>query len=144
MPFRCKKEKEYINKLAFLCDLSGTSGYKRSKESFLFSLVNPSGAGPTKIPLKGTKNQNGIFCDSGYGPTFGGGHDLYIGSGANEDENSSSNLGHSYQSVHANSTFLAGQDVFVVSELEVFVLQANQQWYFLLLFWKYVPIFFEM
>ena len=89
--------------------------------------MNPSVAGPTKIALKGTKNQKGIFCNSGYGPTFGGGHDLYIGNEANEVENSASNLGHSYQSVNANSTFLAGQDVFVVSELEVFVLQANQQ-----------------
>ena len=48
-------------------------------ESFLFSLVNPSGATQTKLPLKGTANNYGIYCNSSYGPTFGGGHDLKIG-----------------------------------------------------------------
>ena len=62
----------------FLCVILGSGSYKYCAESFLFSLVNPSGTELTKMPLKGTTNLNGIFCNSGYGPTFGGGNDLYI------------------------------------------------------------------
>ena len=103
----------------------GSSSWKYCKESFLFSLVNPSGAKPTLLPLKSTKNQNGILCDSGYGPTFGGGRDLFISSRANANSESFSNLGVSYECPpDANcETFLAGQRNFVVTELEVFVFQ---------------------
>ena len=48
----------------------GSCSCKHCKESFLFSLVNPSGAWPTLLPLKGTKNQNGFFYKSSYGPTL--------------------------------------------------------------------------
>ena len=67
--------------------ISGVSGYKQCTESFLFSLVNPSGSEPTKMPLRGTHNNNGIYCNSSYGPIFGGGHDLLIANGANANSN---------------------------------------------------------
>lgn len=104
----------------------GSCSWKHGKESFLFSLLNPSGAGPTLLPLKGSKNQNGIFCKSSYGPTFGAGFDLFIANGANANSESYSNLGQSYDGPpDANcETFLAGQRNFVVTELEVFVFQA--------------------
>ena len=106
--------------------ISGLSGYKQCTESFLFSLVNPSGSEPTKMPLKGTNNQNGICCSSAYGPIFGGGHDLCIANGANANSNSYSNLGNSYEyPPHANVSFLVGQKNFTVSELEVFLFQAT-------------------
>ena len=120
---RTKERETYL----FL--ISGGSGWTNCAESFLFSLVNPSGAKPTKMPLRGTANQNGIFCDSGYGPTFGGGldHDLYIANVANANSHSRSELGNTYQCpASANSSsFLAGQFNFRVSELEVFVFKAN-------------------
>ena len=106
--------------------ISGVSGYKQCTESFLFSLVNPSGSEPTKMPLRGTSNQNGIYCTSEYGPTFGGGHDLYTASGANANSNSYSNLGSTYECPpHANASFLVGQQDFTVNELEVFLFQAT-------------------
>ena len=106
--------------------ISGAGGYKQCTESFLFSLVNPSGSEPTKMPLRGTNNNNGIYCNSSYGPTFGGGHDLFIANGANANSNSSSNLGFSYECPpHANASFLVGQTNFTVSELEVFLIQAT-------------------
>lgn len=105
--------------------ISGVTGYKQCTESFLFSLVNPSGSELTKMLLRGTNNQNGICCNSSYGPTFGGGNDLYIASGANANSNSYSNLGNSYEyPPHANASFLVGQQKFTVNELEVFVFQA--------------------
>lgn len=94
-------------------------------ESFLFSLVNPSGDKPTKLPLKGTSNDNGIYCDGSEGPTFGGGHDLKIGNNANVNTDSYTQLGTTYECPpHASSTtFLAGDENFTVDELEVFVFQ---------------------
>ena len=110
----------------FLCVILGSGSYKYCAESFLFSLVNLSGTEPTKMPLKGTTNLNGIFCNSGYGPAFGGGNDLYIANGANANSNSYSNLGHTYQCpANANASFLVGQKNFCVNEMEVFVFKAN-------------------
>ena len=42
----------------------------QSQLAFLFSLVNPFGVGPVRIPAE--ENQSGcvIVCDSKYGPTF--------------------------------------------------------------------------
>ena len=88
--------------------------------------MNPSGSELTKMPLRGTNNQNGICCKSSYGPTFGGGHDLYIASGANANSSSYSNLGNTYQCpTNANSSFLVGGRDFSVNEIEVFVFKAN-------------------
>ena len=85
--------------------------------------MNASGATLAKMPLKGTKKQYGIYCNSGYGPSFGGGHDLHIANGANANSTSYSNLGNTYQCpANANSSsFLAGQSNFIVNEVEVFV-----------------------
>ena len=80
------------------------------------------------MSLRGTNNQSGIYCNSSYGPTFGGGHahDLYIASGANANSNSYSSLGNSYECPpHANASLLVGQKNFTVSELEVFLFQAT-------------------
>ena len=108
------------NKFLFI---SGSGGCKYCKTSFLFSLVNPSGAGPTLLPLKGIANKNGIYCSSGTGPSFGAGYDLYIANRANANSESCSNLGNSYECPPDADceTFLAGQKYFVVTELEVFV-----------------------
>ena len=78
------------------------------------------------MPLKGNSNQYGICCHSGYGPTFGGGYDLYIASGANANSSSYSNLGHTYQCpTNGNSSFFVGQRDFSVNEMEVFVFKDN-------------------
>lgn len=106
-------------------DVSGA--YKHCHESFLFSFVNASGVASTKMKLRGNNNQYGIYCDGSYGPTFGGGHDLYISSNSNGNNNSSSNLGHTYEcppNVTGNR-FLAGINIFNVNEVEVFVCQSD-------------------
>ena len=108
--------------------LSGViaSEYRYCTESFLFSLVNPTGAGPTKLPIKSSTNQYGIYCDAGCGPTFGN-NDLRIASKANVNSQSYSDLGNSYEcpSDVNCETFLAGQKYFVVNELEVFLFLAH-------------------
>lgn len=103
-------------------DSSGS--YKYCNESFIFSLVNPSGSVPTKLPLKPDQTKYGIYCNSGYGPTFGGGHDLTICEDANSSSKSYSSLGNSYECPrHITSTFLTEERTFLVSEVEVFGLK---------------------
>lgn len=105
----------------------GSGTYKHCHESFLFSFVNASGVAPTKMKLKGSSNQNGIYCNSSYGPAFGGGHDFCISSNSNANTNSYSNLSNTYEcppNVTAR-TFLAGSYNFYVNELEVFVYQSG-------------------
>ena len=83
-------------------------------------MVNPQGLGPTKMPLV-VGNQNAINCNSGYGPTFGGGHDLHISENANTNTSSYSGLGNSYQCPPGQqSTFFTGARNFTVANYEVF------------------------
>ena len=76
------------------------------------------------MKYSGTSYSN--YCASGYGPTFGGGHDFYISSDSNTNNSSYSNLGHSYKnpnySYNTNEAknFLAGAYNFQVGEIEVY------------------------
>ena len=89
-------------------------------KSFVFSMVNPQGMAPSKMPL--VKNQqNAIYCNSDRGPTFGGGHDIYISTNANSSGSSYSNLGHTYQlPTGQQNTFFTGARNFNVTDYEVF------------------------
>ena len=71
-------------------------------------------------------NPSAIYCDSRYGRTFGGGHDIYIANNANSRASSYSNLGLTYlhpeyghESDEARS-FLAGSYGFKLSEIETY------------------------
>ena len=43
-----------------------------------------------------TKGKYSIYCNPSYGPTFGGGHDLYISDKSNTSNGSNGNIGHSF------------------------------------------------
>ena len=80
----------------------------------------------TKLPVY----QNtgfAVYNNVGYGPTFGGGHDLYIANDASTNTNSYTNLGHTYTpqngatyTTTAARTFLAGSYKFQPDEIETF------------------------
>ncbi|KAL9951581.1 hypothetical protein ACROYT_G044265 [Oculina patagonica] len=95
--------------------------YKKAPGSFLFSLVNPNRLPPTKIPLVEGKEENAIHCHSGYGPTFGNGHDLCIPNAPNSN-NGGLKLNNAYQCPTGQNatTFFTGGQNFTVSEMEVF------------------------
>lgn len=103
-------------------DSSGS--YKPDQEAFIFSLVNQSNR-PLTIRCDPTSIQ-AIYCNNGYGPAFGGGHDLMICTNANTTPSSYSKLGFSYKHPdYLNGTavaqsFLAGGLNFTISEIEVF------------------------
>ncbi|KAL9954739.1 hypothetical protein ACROYT_G042313 [Oculina patagonica] len=95
--------------------------YTRCRDAFLFSMINPQGLGPTKMQLKSQQQQYAIYCFSGCGPTFGGGHDLHISDNANTNTESYSILGSTYECPPGQqSTFFTGV---TVTNYEVFALQ---------------------
>ena len=106
-------------------------GYRYDSNAFLFSLVNKPGWAPVKLPQTegkySSRRQNSIYNNPSYGPTFGGGSDIYISNYASSNRNSGSNLGHTYSppsgySYHSTfaKTFLAGTYNFTPDEIETF------------------------
>ena len=88
----------------------------RCSQSFLFSMMNPQGVAPSKMPLV-KDQQSAIFCDRRYRPSFGGGFDLHISNNANTNGLSYSNLGHTYQlPTGQQSTFFTGAENFNVTD----------------------------
>ena len=70
-----------------------------------------------------------IYRKSGYGPTFGGGHQIHIANNANSNTNSYTNFGSSNgyfytvpSGVQDRQTILAGTYSFTPDEVEVFYL----------------------
>ena len=106
------------------------SEYRYDSNAFLFSLVNKPGWAPVKLPQTGkysSRRQYSIYNNPSYGPTFGGGHDIYISNYASSNRNSYSNLGYTYSPPSGYSsgstfakTFLAGTYDFTPDEIETF------------------------
>jgi len=69
---------------------SNKGGSKRSTASFLFQIR------PSMIKFSVVSFEHAVVHVSGYGPTFGGGHDLHISSGATSSFNSYTDK-HSYE-----------------------------------------------
>ena len=92
--------------------------------------MNKPGWAPVKLPQTGkysSSRAGSIFCFSVYGPTFGGGNDIYIPNYASSNSDSYSNLGHTYSPPSGYSysstfakTFLAGTYRFTPDEIETF------------------------
>ena len=92
--------------------------YRYDSQAFLFSLVNKPGWAPVKLPKTGMYshyNAYTIYDWSYYGPTFGGGNDIYIVDYASSNGNSFANLGYTYSPPSGYNygstfaqTFLAG------------------------------------
>lgn len=95
-------------------------GYTSCTKAFLFSLDNPLGLEPTKMPLKDSYQQlSAMKCHSDYGPTFGNGHDLYI-----SGRSGSIYLDCSYECPHdlgdQQRRFFTGSGRFQITNYEVF------------------------
>jgi hypothetical protein len=77
--------------------------------------------------IKQGQEQNAIYCNPRYGPTFGGGNDLYICNNPQVNQQSFSYFGHTYQlppgyvyKSEQAKNLLAGQYQFLTTEIEVF------------------------
>ena len=121
----CKNEKDNI--FGGYASISWTSdgNWHAANGSFLFTLTNIHGTTPTKYP--NTQNYDcSVYHYSGYGPTFGGNHDLHICNNYLNDASSYARLGNSYPDVlgKGNSIFTGDNNNthFKLKELEVFKL----------------------
>ena len=83
----------------FCCFVSSASpgGYQYSTNTFLYSLKNYYGYGYFKQDITNGYYSTAIYNNNGYGPTFGGGHDMKIADYAGGNTNSCVNC-HSYRS----------------------------------------------
>ena len=93
----CQNEKGNIFGAYSSISWTSDNGNHAANGSFLFTLTNINNTAPTKFP--NTQNYDwAVYHYSGYGPTFGGNHDLYI---CNDylNNNSYCSLGYSYKDV---------------------------------------------
>lgn len=99
----------------------GPNNYKNTANSWLFSMDHKE-----KYKQKANQSHYGVYCYSSYGPTWGGGHDIYIANNCNTGNSCYSNFGYTFDSKNnAYSTtqaqsHLAGSYNFTVEEIEVF------------------------
>jgi hypothetical protein len=104
---------------------TSNSVYTNDGKTFLFSLVGAKGQQPTLCPTISGKGNSTYGCST-YGPTWGGGHDLYLVSGCDKSSGSYSNLGYSFSApgltynTQPCKDFLAGSYNFMVTEIEVY------------------------
>ena len=100
----------------------GLNCYKRDADAFIFSLINQENIAK-KILVKPSECHNAIYCYPNYGPDFGSGHGFFVENMANT-KNCTSKLPSSYNYNGAidGKIYLAGSQLFTVSEVEVFSL----------------------
>ncbi|XP_044164992.1 netrin receptor DCC-like isoform X2 [Acropora millepora] len=97
-----------------------------SSKSFIYSLYNINGFSPVKLQIKSARQNRAIFRCSGYGPTFGNGHDIYISNNAASNGNSYTSCGYDYHlppgysSSGSSCRFYAGSYKFTPTDVEVF------------------------
>ena len=116
-----KNEKGYIFGGYASVDWHGPSeyAYRSAPDSFIFTLTNMYEIAPTKFP--NSNSTYSIYDHYSYGPTFGGGHDVYV----NFPNNISTSFPHSY-----NDVLGKGKSIFTgdnnnnsnLKEIEVFKL----------------------
>jgi hypothetical protein len=91
--------------------------------AFLFGLhTQGNGSQPVKLALKAGKEGTAMYANLGYGPLFGGGHDLRVVNDANTNSNSCQNGKDTYDDAGLGVHFFTGSRNFQVAEYEVFAI----------------------
>ena len=99
---------------------SGSSAYQYSTNTFIYSLRNYNSYGYFKKDVN-NYYQYATYTYSGYGPTFGGGHDIYIADDAGNNYNSYFYCQcYSYTSPYCGCYMWTGSNNFCPDELEVY------------------------
>jgi hypothetical protein len=104
---------------------TSNGGYTFDSNAFIFSLRRSGNSNKERFNV--TQPTYAIYSYSSYGPTFGGGHDIYVSDSSNTNGNSNSDLGYFYQlpknitygSTEAKS-YLAGSSNWKTTEIEVY------------------------
>ena len=97
--------------------------YKADTTAFIFTLKNPDNIPPTKYLINPNSTSTAVYHSSSYGPTFSGGHDIYLANSSNANNSSYTNFPHSYIDTtgKGNATFTGAKN-FTASDIEVFKL----------------------
>jgi len=101
---------------------ASTGGYRADPNAFIFSL-------DTCQKFVQYRNPNYAINDSsGYGPTFGGGHDIYISSGCKSNSSSYCNCNHTYSFFNSYNMVNSGTQntSFQVADYEVYLIKFNE------------------
>ncbi|XP_078345652.1 uncharacterized protein LOC144631135 [Oculina patagonica] len=98
--------------------------YSYASKAFIFSLYNAKGYNPVKL-TQYQNQQNAMYSYTNYGPTFGGGHDIYISDNALSNQNSYTECGYTYSVPSGYSAgdycnFFTGGRHFTPTNIEVF------------------------
>ena len=122
------KESEYVFGGYTEVTWESSNQWKCDPSSFIFSLTNKENR-PVKMMT--TDVDKSIYCSQRYGPTFGGGFDIFIDNNANVSMKSFSNLGWTYEhpeyacKTNEAQSFLAGSYKFQLDEVEVYAKQVK-------------------
>jgi hypothetical protein len=100
---------------------TSASVYSPSDNNFLFALKDGQHRDDPAL-FRITQRQNAAYNYSSFGPTFGGGHDIYICDNSNSAAGSYSYLGSTYTGPGASDSALAGERSFLVADYEVFAI----------------------
>jgi hypothetical protein len=96
--------------------------YKNDTTAFLFTLTNPHNIPSTKYPINPGNAGNAVYHHSGYGPTFGSGHDLHLVANSNSS-NSSIGFPNGYiDTTGKGKNTFTGSSSFLTFDIEVFKL----------------------
>ena len=116
---------DFMFLLFFFSFSTGDFGYQYSTNAFIYSLNNYYGYGYFKNDVN-NYYQYATYSSYSYGPTFGGGHDIYIADYANTNYNSYFNC-YSYTSPYCSNSLWTGSSSVCPDEIEVYyeVLASN-------------------
>ncbi|CAF5107546.1 unnamed protein product [Rotaria sp. Silwood1] len=97
--------------------------YKNDTTAFLFTLINPHNISPTKYVINCVHTEYAVRHHSKYGPTFGGGHDIYLADGSNRNNSSYTGFPTSYfDTTGMGDITFTGAYNFTISDIEIFKL----------------------
>ena len=101
----------------------GPCAYSSASKAFVFSLYNVKGYNPVKL-TQYQNQQYAVYRCSSYGPTFGGGHNIYISDNAKSNQHSYTECGSMYSNPAGYSAghcnFFTGSLYFSPSDIEVY------------------------
>jgi len=96
--------------------------YKEDPEAFIFSLD------ATQKFVQYRYSNNAVYHNSGYGPTFGGGFDIYLANGCKSNQSSYCNSNHTYGFYNSYNLVNPGTQTtnFQVTDYEVYLIKLNK------------------
>ena len=101
---------------------SSAETYISDPQAFIFTLTNPNSISPTRYLINTLLKQYAFYHGVSYGPTFGGGHGIYVRSCSNS-AGSYFNFPHSYMDTTGlGSETFTGNRTFTATEIEVYKL----------------------